>query len=318
MYALIGLAGLYRFMVYCRAFLYRLGLKHRQRFPVPVIVVGNISVGGTGKTPLVAWLIHFLQKQGYRPGIVSRGYGASGQHWPKIVTAESHPEYVGDEPLMLKLQTGCPVVVAPNRIQAAQRLLASGCNVIISDDGLQHYALVRDIEIAVIDGERRLGNGFCLPMGPLREAPSRLRSVDFIVCNGEPRVGEFSMRIVPQSLVSLCDAHLQITIAELASQKIIAVAGIGHPERFFKILSDMGLPFKKKIFRDHHRYQKKDFDFVGANDIVVMTEKDAVKCRSFADRRFYMLPIMAVLGEDFSQALRCKLQSFAIGARNIF
>lgn len=307
----VGLVGCYRFVIFFRKCMYRFGIKHQQRFSVPVIVVGNISVGGTGKTPLVAWLAHFLQKEGYHPGIVSRGYRSKKTRRPQTVTEKSQAFEVGDEPLMLKQQTGCPVVVFSKRVQAVKKLLANeSCDIIISDDGLQHYALARNIEIAVIDGTRRLGNGFCLPIGPLREPKRRLETVDFIVCNGgAPKNNEFSMQIMPQKFRSICDANHTICVSKLSSRSIVAIAAIEHPERFFNLLTDMGLKFKKHIFRDHYRYQKYDFDFLGPEDIVVMTEKDAVKCRSFCDHRFYYLSIHAVLTKEFSVELLRKLES---------
>lgn len=309
---LILLAGLYALIVQGRKFLYQWRIKSISKFPVPVIVVGNITVGGTGKTPLVVWLVKYLQEQGYHPGIVSRGYGGKAKQWPLTVTPESCPLQVGDEPLLLKLQTGCPVVVGPKRVAAAKQLLLNNtCDVIISDDGLQHYALARDIEIAVIDGERRLGNGYYLPLGPLRESRRRLAMVDYIVCNGEPQLDEFAMQVRGHSFISIQDSSKILTAAELLESRIIAIAAIGNPKRFFKTLASMGLQFDKRIFPDHHHYSQRDFEFASPDAVIIMTEKDAVKCRGFADKRFYWLPITVTLPNAFSVQLLEQLQALS-------
>ncbi len=278
------------------------GKKQRYRASVPVIVVGNISVGGTGKTPFTLWLLALLSAQGYRPGVISRGYGGKAPGYPFEVTASSAASEAGDEPLMLVQRSGCPLVVDPDRGRAAAHLQAlHGCDLIISDDGLQHYALERDIEIAVVDGLRGLGNGHCLPVGPLREPPGRLDEVDYVVVNGEG--GAFHhpagqrMILQPGSICSLNGEPV-----ELPPQSVHAVAGIGNPQRFFDTLTELGYRVLPHPFADHHRYQARDLDF-GDQNPVLMTEKDAVKCRAFgADNRYY-LPVNAWLPTLFSEKL---------------
>jgi subfamily B ATP-binding cassette protein MsbA len=248
--------------------------------PVPVIVVGNINVGGTGKTPLVAWLTEQLVAQGHKPGIVSRGYGGTSSRYPLLVNPQSDAIEAGDEAVLLARKTGCPVVVDPDRSAAAQYLLdEEDCNVIISDDGLQHYALGRDAEIAVIDGERGLGNGFCLPAGPLREPPSRLQEVDVVIVNGDHQlelgVPHMNMRVMVNSIEPLAENG---GLDAPNSQTVHGVAGIGNPDRFFETLREMGYEVMEHRFDDHHRFELADLDF-GDSLPVIMTEKDAVKCR---------------------------------------
>lgn len=284
-----------------RKFLYRIGILKTHTLPVPVIIVGNITVGGTGKTPLVIWLAAMLKTAGYKPGIISRGYRGQASTWPQSVTAESDTTLVGDEAVLIAKHTGCPMAVGPSRVDAARQLLnTSDCNIIISDDGLQHYALNRTIEIAVVDGERRFGNGYCLPAGPLREPIERLQSVDFVVVNGEPSEDrEIPMQLVgnqvinvltgvPQPLSDFNDCH--------------AVAGIGHPERFFKLLAAAGLRCTTHSFPDHHAFTAADITFKD-DKAVLMTEKDAVKCRALAGNQHGFVPVTAVLPAEFAEQL---------------
>jgi len=297
------------------------------KLDVPVMVVGNITVGGTGKTPLVIWLAKFLQERGHRPGIISRGYGRAGCE-VSIVTATSVPDEVGDEAVMIARNAKCPMVVGPSRVAAAQKLLeTNSCDVIISDDGLQHYALARDCEIVVIDGERNLGNGLCLPAGPLRESAVRLQHVDFIiknigmndVCNnnskktsnGSVDLPVYSMCFIPDCFCKVCDVGAnqeQIAVQDLINfcmgKTCHAVAGIGNPARFFQQLRVFGLQIQEHIFPDHHAYVVEDFDFVGKDEIVIMTEKDAVKCRGFAQENWWYLRISAKPEDSFVVKLR--------------
>ncbi|WP_262965853.1 tetraacyldisaccharide 4'-kinase [Methylobacter psychrophilus] len=286
-----------------RRFLYRLGILKTFTLPVPVIVVGNITVGGTGKTPLVIWLAQFLKDSGFKPGIISRGYGGQAQSWPQTVTAGSDARQVGDEALLIATQTGCPMAVGPLRVEAAKMLLSQAdCNVILSDDGLQHYALNRTIEIAVIDGERRFGNGHCLPAGPLREPIERLQRVDFVIVNGEKYEDhEFSMQLVGQTLVNVVTGE-QKPLPEFNAVECHALAGIGNPERFFKQLEVAGLICTTHSFPDHYPFQRHDIDF-GDNKPVLMTEKDAVKCTEFAGLQHWYLPVKAVPDAAFSEQL---------------
>ena len=283
----------------------------RSPLPVPVIVVGNIAVGGTGKTPLVVWLVRRLGEAGLRPGIVSRGYGGRPAREPRLVTAASDPAQVGDEPVLLAARTGAPVAVAVDRSAAARCLLARhGCDILISDDGLQHYRLPRDLEIAVVDGARRLGNGLCLPAGPLREPASRLGEVDQVVVNGTPGTGELAMGVVGDTAVSLQDPQTVRTLDRFAGQSVHAVAGIGNPSRFFELLQDSGLRVVPHPLPDHHRFTAGDVDLPGT---VLMTEKDAVKCRGMADGRHWYVPVDARPEPALEQALMTAVRSLHDG-----
>lgn len=285
--ALVPLATLYCVLMALRRFAYRVKLFKSVRVAVPVVVVGNISVGGTGKTPLVAWLAQLLRANGYRPGVVTRGYGGQSNTWPRDVMPDSDPAQVGDEPVLLARAGGCPVVADPERTRAARRLIEHhGCNLIVSDDGLQHYRLQRDIEIAVIDGERRFGNGWCLPAGPLREPVSRLRSVDARVTQGIPAPGEWGMTLVAEHVMPL-GGGAAVALEHLRGRRLHAVAGIGNPIRFFQHLHRLGLEFDQHAFPDHHRYSASDLAF-GAGTDVIMTEKDAVKCERLGVPGWYL------------------------------
>jgi len=299
---------LFRFVIFIRRLFYRLGLKKSTRMPVPVIIVGNITTGGTGKTPLVVWVANTLQAQGYRPGIVSRGFQGKSKQWPQDVTKESDPEWVGDEPVLLAYRTSCPIVVDPNRVSAAQHLLKHhDCDVLISDDGLQHYALSRDIEIAVVDGLRHFGNRLCLPAGPLREPLPRLNQVDFIVCNGANESGWFAMQLMPDEIYNVADPSQRLSLEACRKREWQAVAGIGNPERFFLQLEHLGLNICGHRYPDHHAFSKADIDF-GGKAWVIMTEKDAVKCCQFADDRHWCLPVTASLPNDFQEHFLERLQ----------
>ena len=282
---------------------YRLGIVRAGRAGAPVIVVGNISVGGTGKTPLVVWLAHFLLSRGLRPGIVSRGYRGCAEHWPQQVRADSDPVMVGDEPVLLARATGCPVVADPDRLRAARSLLQHAeCDVILSDDGLQHLGLGRDVEIAVIDGVRRHGNGRCLPAGPLREPVSRLASVDLVVNNGGGIGGEFTMVVRARDAEKLDDDTISQPLEHFEPGPVHAVCGIGSPERFFTTLERAGLTVIRHPYPDHHHFAATDIVF--DDEIpVLMTEKDAVKCRRFADWRHWCVPVQAELPETFAARL---------------
>ena len=262
-----------------RRLLYLIGLKRTRRFAAPVVVVGNITVGGTGKTPLVIWLAEHLRQLGWRPGIVSRGYRGQATHWPQQVRPDSDPVMVGDEAVLLARRTGCPMCVGPRRAEAVEALLRhTDCDIVVSDDGLQHLAMERDLEIVVIDGQRGLGNGFLLPAGPLRELSSRLRRADLVISSGRRWKDVPSMGIREVRLVSLRHPDLPARPLEwLAGRKVHAVAGIGNPGRFFDLLREHGIEVIPHEFADHHAYRASDLDF--EPDLpVVMTEKDAVKC----------------------------------------
>ncbi|MCU0897118.1 MAG: tetraacyldisaccharide 4'-kinase [Burkholderiales bacterium] len=273
---LAPLALVFGLIVRVRRFAYRAGWLRSERLRVPVVVVGNLTVGGAGKTPLVLWLERELRRRGFRPGIVSRGYGGASES-PAAVPKGGDPARYGDEPVLLAERAGAPVWIGADRAAAARALLAAhpDCDVIVLDDGLQHYRLARDVEIAVED-ERGHGNGLLLPAGPLREPASR--RVDATVVNGAPaRPGTFAMQLVPAGLYALDGAGRRIDPRELAGKRVHAVAGIGNPARFFATLAQMGIAAEPHAFPDHHEFTAADLAFADA-DLVVMTEKDAVKC----------------------------------------
>lgn len=295
---LIPLSWLYRGVIAARKLAYGSGLVPVKRFSVPVIVIGNITVGGTGKTPLTIWLANHLRERGHKPGIVSRGYGR-GSGKPQQVRPDSNPALVGDEPVLMARRAHCPVAVAANRSQAVEGLLEHyDIDVIISDDGLQHLCLHRDLEIVVIDGDRRFGNGHCLPAGPLREPSGRLQTVDLVVANGRAGKGEHLMEYTVGDLCSVARPGERLEIESLRGQTVHAVAGVGNPSRFISTLRRAGVQVIKHLHPDHHPYTKIDLDF-GDDLPVVMTEKDAVKCEGFASNRCWYMPVQAKLADTF-------------------
>ncbi|MBU2711554.1 tetraacyldisaccharide 4'-kinase [Zooshikella harenae] len=277
----------------------------------PVIIVGNITVGGTGKTPVVAAIVQKLQQQGLQVGIISRGYGGHAAQYPLDVNEQTSALICGDEPLMLRQMTKVPVIVDPHRYQAAQYLIEQyAVDMIIADDGLQHYRLPRDIEVVVIDGQRGMGNGHCLPMGPLREPVERLRSVDFVICNGSylPEkklpVPVHEMQLHPVRLYNLKTGEV-CNVSQWWGKTVEAVAGIGNPHRFFNTLADLGIKPKEHVFADHHQYKVEDLIF-DSDHPIIMTTKDAVKCHTFASERFWCLAVEAELPEVFWASLLAK------------
>lgn len=279
-----------------RRALYRYGALPTERLPVPVVIVGNITVGGSGKTPLTIALASELARRGWHPGIVSRGYRATSRS-PRAVGVADDPDEVGDEPLLLA-RTGVPVWIGVDRPATARALLAAhaDCDVVIADDGLQHYALGRDIEIAVVDAGRGLGNGLPLPAGPLREAPSRLGQVDAVVRLGGSAQSkrEFAMTLAGDRFVRVNDEAITADATLFHSGPVHAIAGIGDPARFFAQLAALGIEARCHPFPDHHRYAAADLAFPGAAAIL-MTDKDAVKCKAFADDRCWALPVSATV-----------------------
>jgi len=303
------LEAAYAGVTWLRRTLYLRGLLPRTRMPVPVIVVGNVSVGGTGKTPLTIALVEALRARGFRPAVVSRGYGASAGAALQV-DARSDPAMVGDEPCLIARATGAAVAVCRDRVAAARLLLASAAppDVLIADDGMQHYRLCRDVEICVIDGQRRFGNGRLLPAGPLREPQVRVRRCDFVVVNGgNAQDGETPMTLVGDAAVALDAPHEQRRLAEFAGQRVHAVAGIGNPARFFASLRRAGIEVIEHAFADHHPYAAADLQF-GDDRPVLMTQKDAVKCGAFADARFWSVPVRAMLAETFFSAVEERLR----------
>lgn len=310
---LLPFSWLFALIVAMRRQCYRRGIFKMQSVMARVIVVGNITVGGTGKTPFVIWLAQFLQTQGYRPGIISRGVGGKNHHKPHWVQASDAAKDVGDEAILLVKRTACPLVIATDRVAAAQSLLQhNDCNIIISDDGLQHYRLMRDLEIAIIDGERKLGNEQLLPAGPLREPRSRLNEVDLVIVNGDENQNENWMLLETSQLFSLSNPQKQINFRDFPRQKIHAVAAIGNPERFFASLRRAGFELITHVFPDHYIYQAKDLAF---NDglPVIMTEKDAVKCFSFAHEHYWYLPVTAKISPQCENILLTKLKLLEVG-----
>jgi tetraacyldisaccharide 4'-kinase len=303
LYLLFPLALLYLVVISIRKLCYRCKILSSYKSTVPVVVVGNITLGGTGKSPLVACLVSSLKQRGFNPGVVSRGYGAKlGKHELREVLVSSTAAEVGDEPLMLKLKVDCPIFVCPNRRLAVQALENKGCDIIITDDGLQHYALQRDIEICVFDGNRRVGNGFILPMGPLRELTRRMASVDYVVINGnacENDVlfgGAIRMSLQPGELCSLA-TNQTCSLDALPQKEVNAVAAIGNPERFFKLLESHHFNVIRHAYDDHHAFEVSDLEY--DNDFpIIMTEKDAVKCRAFDIDNAWFLPVSARLSRD--------------------
>lgn len=275
----------------------------RSRLPArAVIVVGNLTVGGTGKTPLVIAVCRWLKAQGFRPGVISRGYGAKPGQRPLWVTPELSPELGGDEPVLIARETQCPVMIDADRYRAAQSLLAqTDCDIIITDDGLQHHALPRDIEIAVMDGDRRWGNGFCLPAGPLREPISRWKTVDMRVVHGGKPMSEpqtYAMTLAAGPVYALADKKQIRPLFEFSGQAVHAVAGIGHPPRFFALLRNAGLEVHEHAFADHHAFTEGDLALSPPWPIL-MTEKDAVKCQPWAKAHHWVVPVTAECDPKF-------------------
>ncbi len=300
------LSALYRCLAVRRRQAYLTGARAQWQPPVPLIVVGNITVGGTGKTPMVVWLVEYLRARGYRVGVVSRGYGAGPPSYPWSVSATDDPAVCGDEPALLVRRCGVPVVIDPDRPAAARHLLATtDVNLIISDDGLQHYALGRTVELVMLDQQRGLGNARCLPEGPLREPAERLESVDLVVRNGAAgdAVDGFGMQLLPRALVNLVTGERVAAARWSGPRQVTAMAGIGNPQRFFRTLDDLAFDFDTRIFPDHAHYDASILSVLPTDRPVVMTEKDAVKCAPQAQENWWYLSVEAQLSEAFAAAL---------------
>ncbi|PKH24278.1 tetraacyldisaccharide 4'-kinase [Enterobacterales bacterium CwR94] len=301
---LLPLSWLYGVITAMIRLSYRLGWRKQWKAPVPVVVVGNLTAGGNGKTPVVIWLVEQLQARGLRVGVVSRGYGGKSAHYPLVLDAHTRAEQAGDEPVLIFQRTGAPVAVAPKRVDAVKALLAqSAVDIIVTDDGLQHYALARDIEIVVVDGVRRFGNGWWLPAGPMRERAARLKQVDAVIVNGgEAQGDEIPMQLQPSQFVNLVDGQ-KVDAGTFSGA--VAMAGIGHPPRFFATLENMGIKLAQRIvFADHQPYQQNQLVALTPHaEPLLMTEKDAVKCRAFAHKNWWFLPVDAVMPEPQASAL---------------
>ncbi|HDR2752113.1 TPA: tetraacyldisaccharide 4'-kinase [Enterobacter asburiae] len=303
---LLPLSWLYGLVSGVISLLYRMGIKRAWRAPVPVVVVGNLTAGGNGKTPVVIWLVEQLKARGIRVGVVSRGYGGKAAQYPLLLTSDTTTAEAGDEPVLIYQRTGAPVAVSPVRSEAVQALLAEhDVQIIITDDGLQHYALARDKEIVVIDGVRRFGNGWWLPAGPMRERASRLKSVDAVIVNGGvAEQGEIPMHLHPGLAVNLLTGERK-AVALLPA--LVAMAGIGHPPRFFTTLEQCGARLERRVpLADHQAFVPEQVAaFTVPGQTLIMTEKDAVKCRAFAKEHWWYLPVDAELsGEQPEQLLK--------------
>ncbi|MBG6220206.1 MULTISPECIES: tetraacyldisaccharide 4'-kinase [unclassified Janthinobacterium] len=308
--------------------LYRVGVLKSTRLPVPVVVVGNIFIGGTGKTPLTIWLVQALRDAGMRPGVISRGHG-SAERLPRAVTAASTAQQVGDEPLLMFQRGACPVMVGRDRAQAGRALLAAhpDVDVLVTDDGLQHYALQRDVEIVLFDG-RGVGNGWLLPAGPLRESPRRRRDVTVLnapelapalLGNVAPAASLVVQMLLDGSVAErLLERSVQLPLATLAAsgQRIVAAAGIGNPRRFFAMLRAAGLDFVELSLPDHHDFLDQPFAALDA-DVILITEKDAVKCAQIEylkdDPRLWVVPVSARIDSALAQQIveKCRGRSIA-------
>jgi len=328
-----SLSWLYGGVMALRSKAYRARWLSSHRVGKPVVVVGNLTVGGTGKTPLVGWLAQRLTERGIKAGIVSRGYGRSYDE-PHLVQEDSNWREVGDEPLLLRRHTGCLTIVGRDRVAAARSLVAHGVDVIIADDGLQHLRLARDCEIVVVDGSRGFGNGRLLPAGPLRERTSRLRRADLAVINGRPEHASLmSAGLVngsgqpgaasPQVLLMSVTASTVYRVDRGSEPRPLdafrnarahAVAGIGNPGRFFRELRERGIDIIEHAFPDHHPFTAEQLDFQDGLP-VLMTEKDAVKCREFAKRQFWYVPVAPRFSEAHELALlRCVLDRIELAS----
>jgi len=295
---LLPLAGLVWLLSEIRRYLYKLKLLQSTQFNVPVIVVGNILVGGAGKTPLVIYLAEYFKSKGLKVGVVSRGYGANTSLFPYSVLISSKADVVGDEPLMLARRTGCPVVIDPDRVSAVRYLLAEfNCDLVIADDGMQHFKLARDIDILVEDGQRKLGNGFLLPAGPLRESMRHARHAHLRISNCKVATGNY-YEISSLVLTGIGSDVKKDSLSDFRSQPVHAVAGIAYPERFFDLLESHELVIHKHTFADHHHYQQHELEFKD-DFAVIMTEKDAVKCYHFGLDNTWFVQINIKPNDDF-------------------
>ncbi|WP_153914348.1 tetraacyldisaccharide 4'-kinase [Shewanella sp. TC10] len=303
---LMPLSWLFALVSFLRRLGYKLGLSTAETLPVPVIIVGNITAGGSGKTPTVIYLINLLRQQGYKPGVISRGYGVNIDGVKAVRPTDKATE-VGDEPAMIVARTQVPMVVGAKRIDAAKSLLSEfDVDVIISDDGLQHYALARDIELAIVDGQRRYGNECLIPAGPLREGLWRLNSIDWVINNGgESQANEVSMSLEPSTLKSVKPSNNDGWL----HQDAVAMAGIGNPQRFFDSLQTLGYSITQtKAFEDHQTFDEEELKQLSLQSPLIMTEKDAVKCRDFAQQNWWYLPVNAKLNESFDLAFLNRLK----------
>ncbi|HVY53521.1 MAG TPA: tetraacyldisaccharide 4'-kinase [Gammaproteobacteria bacterium] len=325
---LVPLSWVYGLIVKLRRFLYRSGIKKTNRLPIPTIVVGNITLGGTGKTPFVMWLVDYLKSQGKTPGIALRGVGGRKHYKPIEVAFRSNPYEVGDEAVLLAQNTFCPVVTCIDRAAAVNKLIELDCDIAICDDGLQHYGLDRDIEIAIVDASRYFGNHRLLPAGPLREPINRLKEVDIIVVNQPANylpdthnrinnLTTYPMRLEMETFVSIYSHSQQLDLSAFSGQTVHAIAGIGNPQRFFAMLNSLGIDVIPHVFPDHHQYQLTDLDFKDSFPII-MTEKDAIKCRLLSvqhnlnKKHLWYLRVNLEVGDGLKQVIQHKISNIVM------
>lgn len=305
---LLPLSAVFLLISFIRKTLYQFNFLKSFKLKIPVIVVGNITSGGTGKTPLIIYLANELKKNGYRPGIISRGYGSKSEGVMEV-SQKSDVAEAGDEPMLIQKHTHLPVFVSKDRVLAAKALVKkyAKTDVILSDDGIQHYRLRRDLEVLVIDGTRKFGNGYLLPAGPLREFRSKLKTVDAIVCNHKKVIdGSYLMKYKGHLLINL-KTNKKIHLNNLSLKNIHAIAGIGNPDRFFDYLKTYNILFSSSAFQDHYKFSKKDFRDMNDKNII-MTEKDAVKCQQFSRNNFWYLPVIAEVDSKFTDVILKKLR----------
>ena len=305
---LLPLSAVFLLISFIRKTLYQFNFLKSFKLKIPVIVVGNITSGGTGKTPLIIYLANELKKNGYRPGIISRGYGSKTEGVMEV-SQKSDVAETGDEPMLIQKHTHLPVFVSKDRVLAAKALVKkyAKTDVILSDDGIQHYRLRRDLEVLVIDGTRKFGNGYLLPAGPLREFRSKLKTVDAIVCNHKKVIdGSYLMKYKGHLLINL-KTNKKIHLNNLSLKNIHAIAGIGNPDRFFDYLKTYNILFSSSVFQDHYKFSKKDFRDMNDKNII-MTEKDAVKCQQFSRNNFWYLPVIAEVDSKFTDVILKKLR----------
>ena len=304
---LYPLSFIFLCIVIIRKKMYHCHILKSYKIPVPVVIVGNITVGGTGKTPLVIYLVELLQNSGYKVGIISRGYKSRAKKYPFIIDTHTTVEEAGDEPFLMYKKLRCPIAISKNKIDACQLLLKeTNINIIISDDGLQHYRLQRDIEIAVVDADRVFGNQLLLPAGPLREPVSRIKDCHFVIYQGNTlENNNYHMTYITENIKQLIDNK-----EKTPQGKIIAIAGIGHPDKFFNTLKSINIVCERYIpFSDHAHYHPQKLQQLMDNaDALIMTEKDAIKCFPFAIKNWYYLPIKAKLSQEFDQLFLKKMK----------
>ncbi|MGC3980793.1 MAG: tetraacyldisaccharide 4'-kinase [Steroidobacteraceae bacterium] len=315
---LLPLSWLFGLIAGLRRWLFRIGVLPSVKLSRPVIVVGNVTVGGTGKTPLVIWLANALQAQGRKVGVITRGYGGKAPHWPQAVQPDSDPVLVGDESVLIAQQTQALVYAGPDRVAAAQQAIVAGAELVISDDGLQHYRLQRDVELAVVDASRLFGNGLLLPAGPLREPPQRLREVDMVLLNQrsagsktpELSVPSISYRVGLGQMRALVSNEIR-DLSSLKGLQVHVVTGIGNPQAFIQALLDLGLRVDARVLPDHAQFVRDDIEFDDSLP-VLMTEKDAVKCRRFAGAQHWAVAAEVLLDSvDEARLLHCLQQRLA-------